>query len=105
MPISVQSTNDNQVLYISEEKTTKSRYTCVVINRVGTISRDFFVQFIAPPKLAGEQEETLTEVLEGHSITLDCPLDSPIEIVDIEWFMNGRPIKVDFFYKSLHVLG
>jgi hemicentin len=94
VPLNVRSSEDNQVLLISEERTTKSRYTCVATNKAGTISRDFFVQFIAPPKLADQQEELVTEVMEGHTITLECPIDSPLESVDIEWFINGRPIRV-----------
>ena len=89
VPLNVRSSEDNQVLLISEERTTKSRYTCVATNKAGTVSRDFFVQFIAPPKLADEQEELVTEVMEGHTITLECPIDSPLESVDIEWFING----------------
>lgn len=37
------------------------------------------------------------EVIEGDAITLECPLSTPINIMDIEWFKNGRPITVYIF--------
>lgn len=43
-PINFKSTEDNQILVISEERTTRNRYTCVATNKAGVVSRDFFVQ-------------------------------------------------------------
>ncbi|VDK28789.1 unnamed protein product [Gongylonema pulchrum] len=40
-------------------------------------------------------DRTAVEVNEGHTVTLECPVSSPVEGIDIEWFKNGRPFMPD----------
>ncbi|VDO38351.1 unnamed protein product [Brugia timori] len=47
---------------------------------------------IVPPAIINSDNYSSVEVVEGNAITLECPLVIPINIVDIEWFKNGRPI-------------
>lgn len=39
--------------------------------------------------------DDLLEAYEGNSVTFDCPLaDTPLDSLNIEWLLNGRPIGV-----------
>ncbi|KAH7693057.1 HIM-4 protein, partial [Aphelenchoides avenae] len=72
-------------------------YTCVATNKAGTVSRDFFVQGIQPPKIALPEEEakkatSVVETFEGNSITLECPVTAPLDSVEIEWHKMGKKI-------------
>ena len=85
-------TNDGQRLLIESVDTGTSRYTCLVTNKAGSIARDFFVQSVAPPEISMGEDKTIVEVMEGQSVTLECPvvgLD-----VDLEWRRQGRKIEV-----------
>lgn len=63
------------------------------------------LQVIAPPVMIGSDDHAPIEVIEGDAVTLECPVSTPINIMDIEWFKNGRPIMVFtqiFFLKASH---
>ncbi|VDK86259.1 unnamed protein product, partial [Onchocerca ochengi] len=90
------SINDrNQKLVVQHNDYANHRYTCIVSNKAGNISREFFVQVIAPPEIIDSDDYGPIEVVEGEAITLECPLSTPANILDIEWFKNGRLIMSD----------
>ncbi|KAM3729054.1 Hemicentin-1 [Dirofilaria immitis] len=90
------SMNDrNQKLVIQHSDYASHRYTCIASNKAGNISREFLVQVIAPPEMIDSNDYGPLEVIEGDAITLECPLSTSSNIIDIEWFKNGRPITSD----------
>ncbi|VDO39133.1 unnamed protein product [Onchocerca flexuosa] len=96
------SINDrNQKLVVQHNDYANHRYTCIVSNKVGNISREFFVQVVAPPEIIDSDDYGPIEVIEGEAITLECPLSTPLNIMDMEWFKNGRPITVYKFHSLI----
>ncbi|EFO22762.2 hypothetical protein LOAG_05722 [Loa loa] len=85
----------NQKLVVQHNDYANHRYTCIANNKAGSISREFLVQMIAPPTMIDSDDYGPIEVTEGNAITLECPLSTPINIMDIEWLKNGRPITLD----------
>ncbi|CAG9531886.1 unnamed protein product [Cercopithifilaria johnstoni] len=86
----------NQKLVVQHNDYANHRYTCIATNKAGSISREFLVQVIAPPIMVDSDNYTPTiEVIEGDAVTLECPLHTPFNIMDIEWLKNGRPITSD----------
>ncbi|KAK0404397.1 hypothetical protein QR680_017438 [Steinernema hermaphroditum] len=68
------------------------RFTCEAKNSVGVVSRDFFVQTILPPKKAPDAaEQEALEVIEGHAVSLVCPIVSLGEGLAVEWLKDGKP--------------
>ncbi|KAH7673003.1 HIM-4 protein, partial [Aphelenchoides avenae] len=89
--------NGNITLEIESPVDGTTRYTCVATNKAGTVSRDFFVQGIQPPKIALPEEDakkatSVVETFEGNSITLECPVTAPLDSVEIEWHKMGKKI-------------
>ncbi|GMT31155.1 hypothetical protein PFISCL1PPCAC_22452 [Pristionchus fissidentatus] len=76
---------------INMEAAESGRYTCIVKNKAGTISRDFFVQSIAKPVFNESGDRTLVEVMEGQTATLTCPVAANSDVT-IEWRRQGRSI-------------
>ncbi|GMT05475.1 hypothetical protein PENTCL1PPCAC_27649, partial [Pristionchus entomophagus] len=76
---------------INMESAESGRYTCIVKNKAGTISRDFFVQSIAKPVFNEDGDRTLVEVMEGQTATLTCPVAANSDVT-IEWRRQGRSI-------------
>uniref|UniRef100_A0A915PVG6 Ig-like domain-containing protein n=1 Tax=Setaria digitata TaxID=48799 RepID=A0A915PVG6_9BILA len=85
----------NQKLVAQHNDYANHRYTCIASNKAGSISREFLVQVIAPPEMVGASDPGPVEVIEGNAITLECPISIPVNIIDIEWFKNGRLITPD----------
>lgn len=85
-------TDDGQRLLIESVDTGTSRYTCLVTNKAGSVARDFFVQSVAPPEISMGEDKTIVEVMEGQSVTLDCPVAG--NDFDMEWRRQGRKIDV-----------
>uniref|UniRef100_A0A0R3RPN6 Immunoglobulin I-set domain protein n=1 Tax=Elaeophora elaphi TaxID=1147741 RepID=A0A0R3RPN6_9BILA len=85
----------NQKLVVQHKDHANHRYTCIASNKAGSISREFLIQVIAPPAMINSDDHAPIEVMEGDAVTLECPLSTPINIIDIEWFKNGRPITPD----------
>lgn len=83
-------THDGQRLLVNDVTVGTSRYTCLVSNTAGGISRDFFVQGIAPPQIAHGEDKSIVEVMEGQTVNLDCPVVGAD--VDMEWMREGRII-------------
>ncbi|VBB33721.1 unnamed protein product, partial [Acanthocheilonema viteae] len=91
----VSMSDRNQKLVVQHNDYANHRYTCIASNKIGSISREFLVQVIAPPVMTDSDDNAPIEVIEGDTVTLECPLSTPINIMDIEWFKNGRPITLD----------
>ncbi|VDK21833.1 unnamed protein product [Anisakis simplex] len=86
--------DSNQKLIIQHTTNANHRYACLANNKAGTASREFTVQIIAPPEINESGDRTVIDVMEGHSVTLECPVSAPFGVVDIEWIKHGRPITV-----------
>ncbi|KAE9555394.1 hypothetical protein FO519_001406 [Halicephalobus sp. NKZ332] len=94
-PVNEGTSLDGQVLKIRHQESGRHRYTCVATNDVGSVFRDFVIDTISPPKFAGnlESDDIIdVEVIQGHSATLDCPIESGQNSVNLEWLKNGHQI-------------
>uniref|UniRef100_A0A914V1Q2 Ig-like domain-containing protein n=1 Tax=Plectus sambesii TaxID=2011161 RepID=A0A914V1Q2_9BILA len=88
---------NNQVLRIEQMSNGQSnqRYTCQAKNKAGAISRDFFLQIIAPPEISQDGDRTVIEVFQGSSVTLQCPVSVVHGIFELQWLREGRPLPTD----------
>uniref|UniRef100_A0A7E4UTJ6 Immunoglobulin I-set domain protein n=1 Tax=Panagrellus redivivus TaxID=6233 RepID=A0A7E4UTJ6_PANRE len=87
---------DHQTLRIRQDEHGRHRYTCVATNDAGSVFRDFVVETITPPRLAGGGEAggvQVIEVIQGHSATLDCPIATSQSAVKMDWIRDGREIE------------
>jgi hypothetical protein len=69
MPVTVGVKDNGQTLQIQHYEHGKHRYTCVATNEAGSVFRDFVIETITQPKLAGgmiDGEIVDTQVLQGH---------------------------------------
>lgn len=95
MPVSVGIKDNGQTLQIQHYEHGRHRYTCVATNKAGSVFRDFVIDTITPPKLAGGIADASTlpiEVLQGHSAQLECPIASSQSAIEIDWLRNGHPV-------------
>ncbi|KJH48751.1 immunoglobulin domain protein [Dictyocaulus viviparus] len=82
--------DNGQRLTISSQGITTSRFTCLVSNKAGSITRDFFVQSVTPPAIKDAGDRTIVEVTESQNAVLQCPVAGD---VDITWRRQGRTIE------------
>lgn len=61
---------------------------------VYSLLKSLLLQVITPPKMDAFGDRTAIEVVEGHTVTLECPLSTPVDVINIEWFKNGHAFTV-----------
>ncbi|XP_023221211.1 hemicentin-1-like isoform X2 [Centruroides sculpturatus] len=84
-------TNRNQILHIdSVEQEHKGHYTCVISNAVGTVEKDFIIDILVPPKIAGP-EKVLLEAPIHRPLTVTCETFGNPQ-PSIMWYKNDYPI-------------
>ncbi|XP_071421021.1 hemicentin-1 [Pithys albifrons albifrons] len=70
------------------------RYTCVVTNAAGELSKDFHLSVLVPPGIVGENTLEDVKVKEGHRVTLTCEVTgSPVP--QVSWLKDGQPVPED----------
>ncbi|WKY14387.1 hypothetical protein Q1695_000159 [Nippostrongylus brasiliensis] len=93
MTVSRDALSDNgQRLTMVSQGMTSHRFTCLVTNKAGSITRDFFVQVIKPPTIMDSEETAVVEVIESQSAILQCPVSAGAD-VEITWRRQGRTIE------------
>ncbi|CAI4229355.1 unnamed protein product [Auanema sp. JU1783] len=82
---------DEKHLQINEATTEdEGRYTCHASNEAGTLDTHFKPEVIAPPKFQREGE-SVYEVIEHASITLDCAVSTDPK-PEINWYRGDQPL-------------
>ncbi|NXK97014.1 HMCN1 protein, partial [Formicarius rufipectus] len=70
------------------------RYSCVVTNAAGQLSKDFHLSILVPPGIVGEDKLEDVRVKENHGVTLTCEVTgSPAPRVS--WLKDGQPVPED----------
>ncbi|PAV72711.1 hypothetical protein WR25_18698 isoform C [Diploscapter pachys] len=83
--------SDNGQRITVEAPPSTSRMTCLVTNKGGSISRDFFVKSVSAPTFKDTGVRTEVEVTEGQTATLECPAEG--DDFEIVWRRQGKKIE------------
>ncbi|XP_027560313.1 hemicentin-1 isoform X2 [Neopelma chrysocephalum] len=76
------------------------RYTCVVTNAAGQLTKDFHLAVLVPPGIVGENKLEDVRVKEKHTVTLTCEVTgSPVP--QISWLKDGQPVPEDGEHRAL----
>ncbi|KAL4635075.1 hemicentin-1 [Arapaima gigas] len=70
------------------------RYTCVVSNIAGDDRKNFDLQILVPPTIAGDEIVESVKVKENQNVTLMCKVTGN-PVPDVTWLKNGQPLEED----------